>query len=280
MRASTAPMRGFNHGFPMSSETPSASLLDEARRDIDAIDDQLLGLLKQRFDVTERVRQAKTSGGAQGLPVRPAREAQILRRLLAGARGGLVPAELLVRLWRGIINQSSVNQAPVTIHVSKHLGGNLAQRLKLRDHFAGIAVEEWKDEVQALTQINVQQGDICVVETTRPWAEAFLDGKAGEARVIASLPALANGEALPELLVLGQAPTWASGEDETLVITSGKLPRDFWPAPLWQASSGALRLAALPGFIEEHEGPIVGITRSNPALGLRIAGQYSRAIAP
>ncbi|MDE2386025.1 MAG: hypothetical protein KGO53_15545, partial [Alphaproteobacteria bacterium] len=84
-------------------------------------------------------------------------------------------------------------------------------------------------------------------------------------------------EGIPKLLVIGQAPLSDSGDDETLVISSGKLPRDFAPEPAWQAKSGALRLSALPGFLPEHESPLVGLSRSNAALGLVLAGHYSRA---
>jgi len=264
----------------MSSENSSPNQLEAARREIDAIDDQLLDLVTQRFAVTQKVRQAKQGDVTSSpLPLRPAREAQMLRRLLARANGSALPREFLVRLWRGILSQSSLNQSPITLHVSRHLNGNLGHRLRLRDHFGPMQVEEYRDEAQALMQINAQPGDICIVETERPWAEGFVAGAGGAARVIASLPILEAETKIPQLLVLGQAPAAASGDDETLLITKGKLPRDFSPEPLWQAKSGSLRLSALPGFLAEHESPLVGLARGNAALGLRLAGHYSRAIA-
>jgi chorismate mutase/prephenate dehydratase len=266
--------------WSMNSETTIGRALEAARREIDSIDDQLLELLGQRFAATEKVRHAKREDSeAAPLPFRPAREAQILRRLLARAGGLGVPGELLVRLWRGILSQSSLNQAPITIHVSRRLNANLGHRLRLRDHFGPMPVEEYRDEAQALVQINAQPGDICVVETEQNWAEAFVEGCAGAAGVIAGLPVLAAENPMPALLVLGHAPMISSGDDETLVITKGKLPRDFAPEPLWQGKSGGLRLSALPGFLAEHESPLIGLVRSNAALGLQLAGHYSRAIS-
>jgi len=264
----------------MNSELPNSSLLEAARREIDAIDDQMLDLLARRFAATEKVRHAKQgeSAGVQ-LPLRPAREAQILRRLLARAKDSNLSPEFLVRLWRGILSQSSLNQSAITIHVSRRLNANVGHRLRLRDQFGPMPVEEYRDEAQALMQINAQPSDICVVETEQPWAEAFVEGIAGAARVIAGLPALAGEQAMPQLLILGQALPAASGDDETLVITKGKLPRAFAPEPLWQGKSGAFRLSALPGFLAEHESPLVSLPRTNAALGLRLAGHYSRAIA-
>ncbi len=264
----------------MNSETSFLDPLDLARQEIDQIDDQLVSLLAQRFGVTEKVRLAKAGAkDAWPLPLRPSREAAILRRLLAKAKGGPLNPELLVRLWRAIISQSSLNQAPITLHISRHLNANMAHRLRLRDHFGPMVVEEYRDEAQALLQINAQPSDVCVVETEQPWAESFVAGKAGAARVIAALPVLKE-EGIPKLLVIGQAPVSASGDDETLVITSGKLPRDFTPEPSWQAKSGSLRLSSLPGFLLDHESPLIGVTRSNAALGLMVAGHYSPAVSP
>jgi chorismate mutase / prephenate dehydratase len=261
----------------MTQEILNPNLLETARRDIDAIDDQLLTLLMQRFAVTSQVKQAKQQNNdAWPLPLRPSRETEIMRRLLTKARGADISADLLVRLWRSIISQSSLNQSLMTLHVSRHLNSNMAHRLRLRDYFGPMPVEEYRDEAQALLQINTAPGDLCVVEPEQPWAEAYLAGQAGSARVIATLPVIGD-EAMPKLLVFGQAPVTPTGDDETLVITSGKLPRDFAPEPLWQAKSGNLRISCLPGFLVEHEGPLVGLTRSNASLGLKLAGHYSSA---
>jgi hypothetical protein len=102
-------------------------------------------------------------------------------------------------------------------------------------------------------------------------------GKAGSAQIIGALPVVKN-EAVPQLLIFGNAPVEPSGHDETLLITEGNLPRDFALQPLWQVKSGPWRLSALAGFHSEHESPIVGLTRSNISLGLKLAGRYPSAI--
>ena len=252
--------------------------LEDARRDIDAIDDQILDLVSKRFAITGHVQGLKKNEPASfPLPLRPTREAAILRRLVARGKVAGLSADFLVRLWRVVLNESSSRQAPITLHVSKHLNSNLAHRLRLRDHFGPMPVEEYRDEAQALFQIDSVPGDICVVETEQAWTEAFLAGKAGKAQVIGYLPYIKD-DLMPQLLVLGHAPVEASGDDETLVITEGKLPRDFTPQPLWQVKIGQHRLSCLPGFLQEHEGPLVGLTRSNPSLGLKIAGRCNSAL--
>ena len=249
------------------------SELDDIRREIDAIDDGLMTLLQRRFAASEHVRVIKSKNGAlSSSPFRPAREAAIMRRLLARA-GGLLPAELMVRLWRVILTGSTLSQAPVTIHVSKRLNSSIGNRMRIRDYFGTIPVEEYRDEAQALLQVNTNSGDICIVETESPWADAFVEGKAGDARVIASLPFIRDAE-FPKMLVFGHASTEATGEDESILVSNGKLPRDFAPVPLWQVKLGSLRVSCLPGFLSDRESPIAGLNRSNPLLGLKIAGRY------
>jgi chorismate mutase / prephenate dehydratase len=249
------------------------SELEDIRREIDAIDDGLMTLLQRRFAASEHVRVIKSKTGAlAGSPFRPAREAAIMRRLLTRS-GGLLPAELMVRLWRVILTGSTLSQAPVTIHVSKRLNSSIGNRMRIRDYFGTIPVEEYRDEAQALLQVNTNSGDICIVETESPWADAFVEGKAGDARIIASLPFIRDGE-FPKMLVFGHASTEATGEDESILVSNGKLPRDFAPVPLWQVKLGNLRVSCLPGFLSDRESPIVGLNRSNPLLGLKIAGRY------
>lgn len=261
----------------MSGLTGPETELEEIRRQIDAIDDGLMNLLEQRFAATEHVKIVKAKIGAMGgLPFRPSREAAILRRLVGNA-GRFVPPDLLVRLWRAILSASTQSQAPVCIHIAKRLNATLGARLRIRDYFGSIPVEEYRDEAQALMQVNANPGDICVVETESPWVEAFVQGKAGEARVIACLPFLRD-EPMPKLMVFGHSLAEPTGDDETIIISDGKLPRDFTPAPLWQVKVGTRRVSCLPGFLSDHESPLVGLNRTNASLGLMIAGRYPSPI--
>jgi chorismate mutase / prephenate dehydratase len=262
----------------MTDTPPAAPALHALRRELDALDEDLLNLLAKRRDVTQQVKSLKQVTAKSPMsPLRPAREAQIHRRILELAKAkGLDPGYAL-RMWRGILTESSLSQATFAMHVSKRLSHTLGLRLRLREHFPAMAVEEWKDEAQALMQVNVNPGDICVVETEAPWIEACVAGKAGTAQIIGALPVVKD-DPVPQLLIFGNAPMEASGHDETLLITEGNLPRDFALQPLWQVKSGPWRLSALAGFHSEHESPIVGLTRSNISLGLKLAGRYPSAI--
>jgi chorismate mutase / prephenate dehydratase len=260
-----------------SVQLQNAPPLSDIRRGIDAVDDAMLRLVEERFHLVEQVKAAK--GGEPSpwpSPLRPAREMQILKRLLA-QKSAHVSADLLVRLWRGIVTEASMVQSPVTIHISKKLASAMGHRLRIRDYFGRFAVEDYRDEAQAMVQINANPSDIAIVEPDSPWADAYIEGQAGKAQVIGLLPALRHAD-VPQLLILGVAPVEATGDDETLLLSKGNLPRDFSVQPVWQAKSGSYRLTALAGFYSEHEAPLVGLMRSNPGLGLKVVGRYPTPI--
>jgi chorismate mutase len=258
-------------------DTPPEGALKRIREDIDDIDDAMLALLAKRFAAVEKVREIKSASGAiNQSPMRPAREAAILRRLL-DAKAENVPGELRIRLWRAIISASTLLQAPLRIHVSTGLFNSIAMRLVLRDHFGATPVSEHPNEAQALAALVGHPGDVAVLALDAPWLEAFLDGRAGKAQVIASLPQIMAGPA-PQALVFGHAQPEPTGADETLLVTDGQLPRDFTPAPLWQKRMDGKHLAGLPGFLGEHNGPLIGLIRLNPPLALNVLGRYPSPI--
>jgi hypothetical protein len=104
-----------------------------------------------------------------------------------------------------------------------------------------------------------------------------MEGRAGSAQVIGVLPFLAT-QATPRLLIFGHAAAEPTGADETLVLTDGQLPRDFTPQPLWQRKLGDLQLTSLPGFLSEHNTPLIGLARSNGSLALSVLGRYPSPI--
>ena len=80
---------------------------------------------------------------------------------------------------------------------------------------------------------------------------------------------------MPKVLGFGPSASEPTGDDQTLMGSDGKLPRDFLPAPLWQLKLGTRRVSCLPGFLSDHEIPLVSLIRTNPLLGLKLAGRYA-----
>jgi chorismate mutase/prephenate dehydratase len=261
----------------MTAPPAQSDSLSDIRREIDRIDDGILALVAERLAMADRVKRAKAeNGGAQQTPLRPAREAAVMRRLIESAKGK-VPAEICFRLWRTLIASAALRQAPVRLHASATLFASPLAQALLREFFGQIAFADHPGEMVAFKAVAGNPLDLAVVAIDSPWIKPFRDGAAGKAQAIGCLPFMANGTA-PKLLIFGHAEQEATGDDETLVLTNGPLPRDFAPQPLWQVRSGTAQVSGIPGFLSEHSAPLIGLQRSNGALALTIVGRYPSPI--
>jgi chorismate mutase len=111
------------------SETPS---LVELRREIDRIDETMHGLLMERGEIIDRlisVKQTQESGSA----FRPAREAEMMRRLVDRHKG-ILPLDTVESIWRVIISTFTYVQAPFSLHADLS-AGDAAMRDSARFHF-------------------------------------------------------------------------------------------------------------------------------------------------
>lgn len=244
----------------MSVLKPAAAL-EEIRREIDAIDDAIADLLVRRFAATARVRDAKSNDGSiAASPLRPAREASLLRRLIQRSEGKLSP-EFLVRLWRVILSSSTLAQAPVTLHIASRDGERGVQlRLLLERHFCGMSVRLHGSESEALAALAASRGDLAVLSTVSDWAATFAGLSKAGLRVIGSLPQPAPNR-IPDCLIFGFSEPPQTGEDETLVLCK---KGDGVPAgvQLWSAQSGGWTMVSLDGYLDMH------------STGQLLAGRY------
>lgn len=100
------------------------------RREIDAIDDSLHDLIIERTKVVERVRNAKRG---EKIKIRPAREAEILYRLMA-RHSGHFPKRELARIWRELIVATLRFEGPFSVAV--YVGENGAEYSEMaRDQY-------------------------------------------------------------------------------------------------------------------------------------------------
>lgn len=194
--------------------------LDALRREIDEIDDAIQELLIRRTEVSRRVGMTK----GPGIPaVRPAREAAVLRRLVARHRGSL-PRAVLVRLWREIFSASLAQQIALKVAVGG--GARLAQLA--REQFGVLTpIQELGSPIRAVNAVAEGEAAIAVLPLpsdgeSDPWWR-FL-GRNGEAvpRIVARLPvAVAAAPSAVDgtaALVVTLSPLEASGDDRSYLI--------------------------------------------------------------
>ena len=114
---------------PSRSQTPS---LADLRREIDRIDDAMHGLLMERGEIIDRLIAAKQTQET-GSAFRPAREAEMMRRLVDRHKG-ILPLDTAEGIWRVIISTFTYVQAPFSVHADLS-AGDAAMRDSARFHF-------------------------------------------------------------------------------------------------------------------------------------------------
>jgi chorismate mutase len=106
--------------------------LAELREEIDRIDEAMHVLLMKRGEIIDRLitaKQAQESGSA----FRPAREAQMMRRLVERHKG-ILPLDTAESIWRVIIATFTFVQAPFSVHADLS-AGDATMRDSARFHF-------------------------------------------------------------------------------------------------------------------------------------------------
>ena len=117
---------------PSKSSSQIDPTLAELRVEIDRIDEEMHGLLIKRGEIIDRliaVKKTEETGSA----FRPAREADMMRRLVKRHHGNL-PFDTVESIWRVIISTFTYVQAPFAVHADLSAGDAL-MRDSARFHF-------------------------------------------------------------------------------------------------------------------------------------------------
>ncbi len=205
------------------SDTPSD--LEELRRRIDEIDDRLQDLLIERIEIVAHVGAHKRRNDGIA-PHQPAREAEMLRRLVARNHGALPPATL-VRMWRELLAATTRLQGAFTIacYAPPEAQGfwDLA-----RDHYGShtpmLPYSSTSQVIRAVTEGQAAIGVLPMPEEEEPdpWWRHLLSASENTPHVIARLPFGARGNARSDgtgALAIGRDAQRATGRDRTLLAT-------------------------------------------------------------
>jgi chorismate mutase len=240
----------------VNRQTPS---LDDVRARIDAIDTEILRLVDERAGIARVVAEAKRAAGdGDKFGLRPGREAQLLRRLLATPRRGASDA-LTVRLWRELISDSLAQQG--SFHLSVWGGPDPARTVELaRARFGGAPPLARAAKPEDALAVAKTLGGVAVLALTPDhgwWGRLLAEPSLA---VFAALPCLAAQGPLAALAV-GQIAIEPTGADETFWVTdavepAGKiedaLSRDGVAGRLI-GYGGGLKLFALAGFYQPQD---------------------------
>ena len=106
--------------------------LADLRREIDRIDEAMHRLLMERGEIIDTLIATKKTAES-GSAFRPAREADMMKRLVERHRG-LLPLDTVESIWRVIIATFTYVQAPFSVHADLS-AGEAAMRDSARFHF-------------------------------------------------------------------------------------------------------------------------------------------------
>lgn len=205
-----------------NSAQPNA--LETVRVQLDTIDDQIHDLLMRRADIIDDIRKAK--GHNAKIALRPGREAQIIRRLLARHRGEL-PRQAMVRLWRELLAGTTAMQGNVTVAVCE-TDANAGFTQIAREHFGALTpLRAHRSPAQALADLSAGTAATAVLplpsEADGPreaWWTALMQRDDPRVYVIARLPFWTprpDGTPRVQALALGVSAPDASGQDRSFI---------------------------------------------------------------
>lgn len=99
--------------------TPEAlPRLAEFRQQIDALDDKIIALLKERIGIVSQVGAMKRQAHPGQCPIRAGREAEMVRRIIGAFEGGVFPPAAAAAMWRILIGASTSieNQLKLSVY--------------------------------------------------------------------------------------------------------------------------------------------------------------------
>jgi len=248
-------VRPLSSGNGLDQKPPS---LDAIRARIDALDAEILRLVDERAGLARSVAAAKRAAGDTGFGLRPVREAQLIRRLLATPREG-AGAGLTVRLWRELISDNLAQQGP--FHISVWGGSDPVRATELARQRFGSAppLRQAAKPEDALAQAKTPWGVavLALAPDSAWWGRLLAEPTLS---VVAAMPCLAAWGP-PGALAVAELPAEPTGADETYWVTDAEAPaaaivealgRDGVAAHLL-AADGGLKLFALAGFFQRDD---------------------------
>jgi chorismate mutase / prephenate dehydratase len=195
--------------------------LNALRQEIDQIDDTIHDLLIRRTEVVKKVRIVK-----HGYPVkiRPAREAEIIYRLLTRHKGPF-PKQELFRIWREMIVATLSMEGPfsVAVYVSDDNDGYWDMA---RDQYGSFApMTPYKSAHKIVEAVQNQTAVVGILAVPKgddkdPWWPALVSADAEAPKVIAKLPFAGPGNGRTqnlEALAICPVPQEPTGRDRSFV---------------------------------------------------------------
>ena len=277
--------------------------LNELRAEIDGIDNKIQDLLIRRTEIVARIGAVKRESESTALALRPGREAEIVRRLVARHRGPF-PLRVLVHIWREILSAQVALQSAFSVAVFAPDGALVYRDLARAQYGSSTAMTLYRHVSQLIKAVTDGEAQVGVLpmpygERPDPWWLGLISDGPNVPRVIAQLPFLASGDEAEATvaLAIACAEPEPTGDDTSLIgfEISEDLSRDrlrqafranqldarwigMWHDPV--ANGRALHLVAVDQFITRDDSRLAGFRQKagNAIQRVRWIGAYARPL--
>ncbi len=197
--------------------------LDEIRKKIDALDNQIHDLLMERADLIVGVTEEKKK---HNIPVvQPAREAVMIRRLLKRHRGPL-PEAAIVGIWRELVGAVSLLQTGLKVAVSASPGEGFCWDMAKNYFGTVLPMVKSSSPLVAIGAVRENDANFAVLpwphdgEKT-PWWPFMVSQKNDKMRIVCALPyGMPDnqvGTMAERALVVSKTDFLPSGEDHSFL---------------------------------------------------------------
>jgi chorismate mutase-like protein len=285
-------------GIPRSSRphdgTAMASRpisLDSLRAEIDTIDNTIHDLIMRRTAIVEHVRDLKKKSPVK---IRPAREAQILYRLMARHRGPF-PKREIARIWRELIVATLTFEGPFSLAV--YGTGDVSGLVELaRDQYGCFTpVARHRSAKSVVDSVRARKATLGILPFPKqgdrdPWLRHLAQKDAP--RVIARLPFIGHGSSASktlQALVICPIAQERTGRDVSyLAIEAGKaIPSVRLRAalkasrlPVRSLNAGGVTIAEIDDFVAADDNRLETLRRllAPPVRRVTPLGGYAQPL--
>tara|TARA_B100000519_G_scaffold43866_1_gene34644 strand:- start:2020 stop:2880 length:861 start_codon:yes stop_codon:yes gene_type:complete len=269
--------------------------LDDLRREIDEIDEQVHDLFMNRAGLVKRIREVKRLESIA--TIRPGREASILRKLIARHQGRF-PVGAITRIWREVIAGITRMEMPSYAVAVYAADGDQGYWDIARDQFGSTTpmtpCSSPRDVLRIVDEGKASLGIVPIPQDddVDPWWISLMipDGL----RVAYKLPFIKDTNARPTskgpaiAFAFGRILPEPTGDDRTLIVIETGAPvsraalnkflnHAKLPSQIIASSQQAawFHLAAVESFVTENDSRIENLNASDEVLRTVVIGSYA-----
>lgn len=219
--------------------------LKNLRAEIDAVDDQIISLLKARMGIIHRVSALKRVHTPAACHIRPGREGEMHRHIAGAFTDTDFPVASALTIWRQIIGASTHLESPITVALG---GSEEGLSWHAREYFGRpVRCLRTGSVAESLAAVREKRATIALLpapsaQHVSMWNVLVSDG---HLRVFAALPvALCEGE-LPAAYAVADVQNESTGNDTSLLVLN---PAAVPAGATVLASDGTHCVVSLPQF--------------------------------